>query len=672
MAQRAALVLLVLAEARAATPPARQLTLANASEWAFVGAPWATGPWRAGVHTYDSVMHANASSKVNFFMATHTAAAWADLDASVDFCFKGLGTAAALVLRSRGAADYFTVSVLEGFASQYEYMPVLVTHVDASGWARVLHTVYQSGVSSACCGFWHTLTVSVRGGSLSAAVDGFHSFSLVLQAEGGGGGGFDRAGYVGLATSDFYSDGDPEFPMAGFRNLAVKGAPAAAPPFDRAQRSAFSTTWRAAPAAVVNTTRCDAPGTGGMARMPSGDIVFGRHLCPAIGSALIATSDWGRTWRKIPPSGAGDPSTAANAWFRNRPLGRNVSALESFTLAPAHTFPYQIYKHSTVDGVDWSAARLVKTITAEMVTAAICTGIPPSSPERAQCLAEAKPGYTADWCPQGGGLVELPSGTLLAFLSFNNNKFGIRDVNSRRYWLNDNAYIGVGTVIRSTDGGESWSDPINMDATAARFVGKNASAFTRLFSVVNEQGQGQGEWLGAPVGAHGVYAHTQNVGRAWAAHSADEGLTWLPMARGSVYSAAEAAFTTAAGVLLESGRVPSQGLHVSYDEGKSWETYIIDAAGTMSNGGFAEVAPGIVLYGYGGTYHFARPNATEPNGDVRFQLLHVDAARRRVVPIAFDHPRFDELLAGDLSALYGAAPARPLGVAEAATLVKYE
>lgn len=217
-------------------------------------------------------------------------------------------------------------------------------------------------------------------------------------------------------------------------------------------------------------------------------------------------------------------------------------------------------------------------------------------------------------------------------------------------------------MLRSTDGGESWSDPINLDGTDLRFVGRVARTdATLLFSVQDDYGAGDSEWLGAPLGDHGVYAHTQSAsGRVWETRSLDDGLTWAPVGRGAVYSAAEAAFTTASGVMLEAGRVPAQGLHVTYDGGKHWETFVIDVSGSLSNGGFAEVAPDVVLYGYGGTYREAdspRHNASDAhNTHIRAQLFKVDRAARRIRPIPFEHPHFDDFLRGDMRGLEGAAP----------------
>ena len=66
---------------------------------------------------------------------------------------------------------------------------------------------------------------------------------------------------------------------------------------------------------------------------------------------------------------------------------------------------------------------------------------------------------------------------------------------------------------------------------------------------------------------------------------------------------------------------------------------MIDVTGFLSSGGFAEVAPDVVLYGYGGTY--------QPAG-IRVQLIRVDKGRERVQPLSFDHPQFERVVAGEV------------------------
>ena len=83
--------------------------------------------------------------------------------------------------------------------------------------------------------------------------------------------------------------------------------------------------------------------------------------------------------------------------------------------------------------------------------------------------------------------------------------------------------------------------------------------------------------------------------------------------------AAEAAITTASGVIIFGGRYPAESLQVSWDNGHSWSLYMIDTGGSISNGGFVEVASDVVLYGYGGAYL--------PAG-MRTQLIRVDAVNQ--------------------------------------------
>eukprot|EP01051_Picozoa_sp_SAG22_P012851 SAG22_NODE_1375_length_4557_cov_4.997208_4_plen_70_part_00 len=68
------------------------------------------------------------------------------------------------------------------------------------------------------------------------------------------------------------------------------------------------------------------------------------------------------------------------------------------------------------------------------------------------------------------------------------------------------------------------------------------------------------------------------------------------MSRGDFYLAAEAAITTTSGVIIFGGRYPAEALQVSYDDGESFLMYMIDAGGDISNGGFVELEPDLILY----------------------------------------------------------------------------
>ena len=98
-------------------------------------------------------------------------------------------------------------------------------------------------------------------------------------------------------------------------------------------------------------------------------------------------------------------------------------------------------------------------------------------------------------------------------------------------------------------------------------------------------------------------------------------IQWTPLSKGhfSMYACGTAAVMTESGVILVGGRLPGQGLQVSWDNGISFQTFQVDTTG-HGQGSMAEVAPNVVLFVYGGPH-------------LRQQLIRVSAEQREISPL---------------------------------------
>ena len=111
-------------------------------------------------------------TETGYRAAVYTRRAWADFEASFEYAHRMTATAALFVFGAASAADYYAVALpANEIASAEEYTSLFVFRVDASGWARALHRERLSGVSSACCGLWHSVTVNMTAGVLRVTVD---------------------------------------------------------------------------------------------------------------------------------------------------------------------------------------------------------------------------------------------------------------------------------------------------------------------------------------------------------------------------------------------------------------------------------------------------------------------------------------------------------------------
>jgi len=145
-------------------------------------------------------------------------------------------------------------------------------------------------------------------------------------------------------------------------------------------------------------------------------------------------------------------------------------------------------------------------------------------------------------------------------------------------------------ATRSTDDGRSWSDPVNVDNPGSDKDGKPYEGNLDLTEVCGAQmADGRIMALIRP-----IYSPWM-----WETWSSDGGLSWTPCMRGPFpgYAAPNIA-RTRSGAIVVAHRLPGCTIHVSLDDGRSWDggTMIDSAIWVM--GSMVEVEPNTILYIY--------------------------------------------------------------------------
>jgi hypothetical protein len=138
--------------------------------------------------------------------------------------------------------------------------------------------------------------------------------------------------------------------------------------------------------------------------------------------------------------------------------------------------------------------------------------------------------------------------------------------------------------IRSTDGGNTWSRPVNLDGGGLAKMGNLDLTEPQCCQTAS----GRVLCLIRP-----IYSPTM-----WEAWSDDAGASWRPTTISSVVGYAGDMLRTASGAILVGHRFPGLTLNVSRDDGMNWEEQVTVDLANWANGMMIEVEPDVVLYIY--------------------------------------------------------------------------
>ena len=498
-------------------------------------------------------------------LAFYTAQAYQDFEARFEFRWDVYWTAAGFLFRAQDARHYYLVEFpATGQQTIAEHFWATISKVDERGWKEILHMQMVHGVTS-MPRIWHKARLTVQGDEIRLWVDG-RPVSAVRDSSYRAGGRVGLLSYSGLG----------ETPGSSFRNLRIGGQAVTAPVWDDSILPGRN--W-----GVVDGKQ--GAGCGNITRASNGDLLL------YSGTRLVRSADNGQSWT------ADEGPTEAGGGYILRGLPEGGLERYGAVFQP----PFKIRKSISANhGRTWTAWREV----AEVV-------FPSDMP------------FTS-FIPCR--MLETKGGALLLF-AYGQTTWKEEVIGGRIYQA---APLPVlqGYCLRSIDGGESWSAPVNLDgpgvdATTASIepvIDKNAVEYGDL-----QFGKGDLNEVSAAQTRDG---RILALGRPvispfmWETWSDDDGRSWTPVTRGPfpMWACTNSMTTTASGVLLIGGRFPGMSVQVSYDDGMSWQCHVIDTC-TWANGAMIEIEPDVVLFVYGGWN-----NVTQ----LRYQTLRV--APRRLEP----------------------------------------
>jgi hypothetical protein len=338
-----------------------------------------------------------------------------------------------------------------------------------------------------------------------------------------------RAGRVGLAGYGGFS----------FRNVRIGGKPTRAEAWNAELRPPRN--W-IHPAPTLKGGQ----NMASVCRAPGGDLLL---LIPSEKSTfLVRSADNGRTWsqpQELPAALHGGVVHAARG-------GRLIMQV-------VQTEPRRILMSgSSDDGRTW-----LEPVAAEL------TGEWPKDPARLSPY---------------GPLLEMPDGTLIRFL------LGGLASNEGKNVVQWGSFHCQAFSIRSTDGGKTWSAPVNLDRPS--WAGQPAGTIggsldlTEPVAAVTDDGR-------ILCYVRPIYSPTM-----WETESDDGGRTWSSVRRGPFPGYAPCMTRTKSGALLVAHRFPGHSINVSWDDGVTWDEGTTADFPVWAMGCMMEVEPDVVLFVY--------------------------------------------------------------------------
>jgi len=476
-------------------------------------------------------------------LAMFTKHAYGDFEAEFEFRWDIDRTTAALVFRAQDTEHYYVVD-FSCVGQQYraEHFWGLVSKVDERNMREGLHMEMMHGISSAVF-LWHKARVVVKGDEIRVWCDG-RPLAVVRDKT------FSTPGFVGLTSFSCFGGSA----KSSFRNLRIRGRAVEPPKWDESIRP--KRNW-----GIV----AGAPGRGcsNIVRASGGDLLVSS-------GRMFRSADNGRTWVA---DGTGLPEYVKTSVLHEARDG----GLEAYhmNVTPA---PFKIQRGRSDDqGRTWSEPQ-------ELGEIKFPQDFQIPNPQMVACR-----------------LLETKDGTLLWF-AYARETVRLKVIKGRMDRFRT-APSGMNACLRSTDGGKTWSEPIDIDGPPYSrhwILRKNASEISVTQTA-------QGDLL--------ALVRAWQSPRMWESWSRDDGKTWSPLARGAfpMYACNNSMLTTTSGVILIAGRFPGIAMQVSRDNGLTWKFYQLDRC-IYANGAMYEVEPNVVLYVYGG---WNRPQ------QLRYQLIRV-------------------------------------------------
>ncbi len=373
---------------------------------------------------------------------------------------------------------------------------------------------------------WYKVRIEVSGPDMQVWVDGRRALHVTDAAF--------TSGCTGLAGYGWYA----------FRNIRISGTVMPAPAWDK-QTVLPSHSFSAGLTSEQMPSACIAP---------NGDVLL------AAGNQLVRSKDKGRTWAapETLPEKLGTITDYGSSLFRTS-AGRLIAMLYTPQNQTKKITPDIAISESTDHGLTWSDP--------------IPSEVAPEWP--------AQPKNFAVYGP----LAENKDGVLMRFLLG-----GIKEENDTftdvRTWSSIHCKA---FVIRSTDGGKTWSAPIEIDRPS--WSGTERGTIPGSLDLTEPTAAVIGDKVTVLV--RPVYSQTM-----WQCWSYDGGATWDAAARATFPGYAQSMTRTSSGAILCAHRFPLYSVNISRDDGLNWDAGTIIDYPAWAMGTLIEVEPDVVLATY--------------------------------------------------------------------------
>jgi hypothetical protein len=382
---------------------------------------------------------------------------------------------------------------------------------------------------------WYSVKVQAEGQRIRVWVDG----RLVLDAMDD----THKSGFIGFAGYGEYQ----------IRNLRITGAPLPPPKWN--EQATIHKPMVELPVPSTWPTGCVAP---------NGDVLIGS------GQVLLRSTDKGRTWSKeqlpedvLPMSDSGSTllRTADGKLIAVGAIGGSLTQSPS----KAHGFHMS---ESTDNGHTWSSAEFCP-------------------------LKDDLPwpaGLNKERLYLNGPLVETADGALLRF-TYN----GIEESSAYNNINTWGAEKAISLAFRSTDGGKTWSGPIELDRPTYGSVKFSSHAPRGTIPGAMDLTETTGIAIGNTVMALSRPIYSPWMWQCW---SEDGGVTWDTAASATFPGYAQSMIKMSNGAIVCAHRYPGYAINVSWDDGLNWDAGTIIDWPTWAMGNVIEVEPDVLLVTY--------------------------------------------------------------------------
>ncbi len=372
---------------------------------------------------------------------------------------------------------------------------------------------------------WYKVRLEVRGPTTRVWVDGRKALSVTDQMY--------KHGAVGLIGYGWYF----------FRNIQISGNKTPLKSWDRNAKIPVHHF----------TVGLDSQ------NMPSGCVAPNGDVLLAAGNRLVRSKDKGRTWGppETLPEKLGTVTDYGSTMFCTS-KGRLIVQLWRNREVTEKPVPEILIAESTDNGRTWS----------DPVPSKVAGGWP-ELPAKLTCY---------------GPLVETADGTLLRFqLAGVREETKFTDV---RTWSSIHCKA---FAIRSTDGGKSWSAPIELDRPS--WSGTPRGQIIGSLDFTEPTGVAIGNKVTVLI--RPIYSPMM-----WQCWSTDAGASWDAAVRATFPGYAQSMIRTKCGAIICAHRYPQYSVNVSYDDGLNWDDGTIIDYPAWAMGCAVEVEPDVVLSTY--------------------------------------------------------------------------